>query len=252
VTESVWITPSWSAHARVRAVVTTRAGGYSSPPYHGFNVAAHVKDDPSVVARNRQLLQDRIGASNRLFWVNQVHGSIVRVLSEQESADSMPNADAIYTRHSQQALAIMTADCLPMFLAAADGSEIAVVHAGWRGLSQGVVENTLACFQCDPGQIHAWLGPAIGPDHFEVGEEVRQTFLQKSSVPELISTAFKPAALAGKWWADLYQIARIRLVQAGVTSVAGGQYCTYRDEKYFYSYRRDHVTGRMASVIWLD
>ncbi len=249
--ESYWIQPDWPVPTRVQALATTRLGGCSPAPFSSFNLAYHVDDDPSAVKSNRQLLQERVGLTNELFWVSQVHGTEVRVLARDADPGKVLEADAIYTRNPRQACAIMTADCLPVLLAAADGSEVGVVHAGWRGLAAGVIENALACFQTSPSRIMAWLGPAIGPFHFEVGDEVRQAFMQHVVSAADVKEAFQPGVNKGKWQADLYRIAQARLRVAGVSGIYGGGYCTFQDEQRFYSFRRDYRTGRMASVIWL-
>lgn len=185
-------------------------------------------------------------------WLQQVHGKDVFKLKAGVK-NSEPKADAIYTKIPGIVCGIHTADCLPVFFADQKGNEIALAHAGWRGLSMGVLENTLACFEAKRESISVWFGPAIGPCHFEVGEEVREIYLQQASqaTKKITEAAFVPGAKDGKWMADLYKLAQIRLNDAGVIEVSGGGLCTYCDPENFYSYRRDKETGRLSSLIWL-
>ena len=236
----------WPAPANVRCLVTTRRGGVSRGPFAGFNLGSQVEDEPAHVRHNRALLQHHLGSGVPLQWLRQVHGSEVFVLEEQEEAP--PRADAIYTRRPRRAAGILTADCLPVCLCSRAGGEVAVAHAGWRGLAAGVLENTLRRFAAPAGDILAWLGPAIGPCHFEVGGEVREAFLADHPEAEL---AFSPAPREGKWMADLYALARQRLAAAGVSSVHGGGRCTFCEPERFYSYRRDGRTGRFATLVYL-
>lgn len=239
------IKPGWAVPANVRAVVTTRAGGFSPPPYASLNLATHVGDDPSAVAGNRRLLREALRLPAEPLWLDQVHGIDV---CAPPSAGQGCRADAAYTDRPGEVLAVLTADCLPVFLASLDGREIGVAHAGWRGLEAGVLESLLERFAAPPDAIQAWLGPAIGPRAFEVGDEVHAAFLTHG--PEA-AAAFVPTR-PGHWLADLYRLARQRLVARGVTAVSGGGLCTLSDPARFYSYRRDGVTGRMASLIWRD
>ena len=236
--------PDWEPAAGVRAASTTRWGGVSEGRWASLNLARHVGDDPARVALNRQRLAARLGLPSDPVWLNQVHGAGVAVLNGGETG---MDADAAFTRTPGVVCAVMTADCLPVLFSDPGGRAVAAAHAGWRGLAAGILEQTLACFD-DPGRVSAWLGPAIGPGAFEVGEEVRQVFL--ASDPEA-EEAFRPGA-RGRWLADIYHLARQRLRRAGVVRVSGGGYCTYRDAEAFFSYRRDGITGRMASLIWLD
>ncbi len=240
---SDFITPDWSAPARVRALVTTRAGGVSVGPYASLNLGTHVGDDAKAVAANRARLSAHLPSSP--CWLEQVHGVAV---VDASVVTGVPVADAAFARQPGVVCAVMTADCLPVLLCDEAGSVVAVAHAGWRGLHAGVVEATIAAMEVAPSRLMAWLGPAIGPTAFEVGDEVRAAFVGAASE----DVAAFQAHAGGKWLADLYALARARLARAGVLNVTGGEYCTYREPEQFFSYRRDHVTGRMASLIWLE
>lgn len=238
------IIPQWPAPANVKAVSTTRLGGYSVLPFAGFNLGSHVGDVAETVQRNRQWLQQRADMPAAPFWLNQVHSATVVVLPGNQP---VPAADAAFTGQRQQICTVMTADCLPVLFCDRQGTQVAAAHAGWRGLCDGVLENTLQHFT-DAGQVLAWLGPAISQQAFEVGDEVREAFIrcQPEAAKAFISHT------AGKWLADLYLLARLRLQDAGVYAIYGGEYCTYRQSELFFSYRRDGQTGRMASCIWLE
>ncbi|MEO1766206.1 peptidoglycan editing factor PgeF [Thiobacter aerophilum] len=236
------ILPDWPTPPHVRALVTTRAGGVSVGPYASLNLAAHVGDDPAAVAENRARLRRLLPAEP--LWLEQVHGTAVWRME----AGAPGRADASVSRTAGQVCAVLTADCLPVLFADRAGTVVAAAHAGWRGLCAGVLERTVAAMQTDPGQIMSWLGPAIGPEAFQVGEEVRLAFL---AVDAAAAEAFR-ADGPGRWRADLYALARMRLARAGVQAVFGGGLCTFSDPTRFFSYRRDGATGRMASLIWLD
>ena len=237
-----WLLPDWPAPARVRALVTTRAGGVSESPYDGFNLATHVGDDPASVARNRALLRQALPGEP--LWLEQVHGCAV---ADAASAMAGARADAAVAARRGAVCAVLTADCLPVLFCDRNATVVAAAHAGWRGLAGGVLEATLARMAVPPAQVLAWLGPAIGPRAFEVGEEVRAAFV---GIHAEAGHAFQPADAPGKWLADLYALARLRLAAAGVSAVYGGGLCTRSDAR-FYSYRREPVTGRFASLIWL-
>ncbi|WP_029133300.1 peptidoglycan editing factor PgeF [Sedimenticola selenatireducens] len=237
--------PVWPAPAAVHAVISTRVGGVSLPPFDSLNLADHVGDDPAAVAENRKRLEVVARLPATPIWLNQVHGT--RVLDCAGSVTSR-EADASVTSQPGQVCVVMTADCLPVLFCNRAGSRVAAVHAGWRGLADGVIEAALAGFEGPADQLLAWLGPAIGPDAFEVGPEVRERFLQDD--PQAAS-AFHPGR-PGHWLADIYRLARLRLERAGVGFIGGGDYCTVTDIKRFFSYRRDGVTGRMASLIWIE
>ena len=237
---SEWLLPDWPAPANVRACVTTRAGGVSAEPFASFNLGDHVEDDPHAVTANRQRLRAALGCEPA--WLRQVH-----------SPDAVPadctqvlTADANWTDVPGRACAVLTADCLPVLFCDRAGTRVAAAHAGWRGLAGGVLENTLAALDMPASEVLVWLGPAIGPQSFEVGAEVRDAFLASHPQAEL---AFRASANPGKFLADLYSLARIRLAAAGVTAVYGGGLDTYTDPRFF-SYRRAARTGRFASLIW--
>nr|WP_206683076.1 peptidoglycan editing factor PgeF [Pseudomonas baltica] len=234
--------PDWPAPASVRACVTTREGGVSPAPYASLNLGAHVGDDPQCVVQNRLRLTAHFGILPA--WLNQVHG--IRVVEADPSR--VLEADASWTATPGIACTAMTADCLPALFCNRAGTRVAAAHAGWRGLAAGVLEATVDGFQEPPGQLMAWLGPAIGPRRFEVGAEVREAFM--ATHPQA-ADAFVPGASPGKFLADIYALARIRLAAAGVTAVYGGGMCTVEDERFF-SYRRASVTGRFASLVWLE
>ena len=235
------ITPDWPVPAHVKSLMTTRVGGVSVGPFASLNLGAHVQDDPLAVTENRRRLREALPAEPILL--NQVHG--IQVV-HADTVTGVPDADASYTRTSNTVCAVLTADCLPVLFCARDGSVVAVAHAGWRGLAAGVLEDTVDAMQVPPDEVMAWLGAAIGPDAFEVGAEVRDTFI--TSHPQSVA-AFTPHQ--HKWRADIYALARIRLNACGVRAVYGGGLCTYTDAARFYSYRRDGTTGRMATLIWL-
>ncbi|MEQ9940668.1 purine nucleoside phosphorylase YfiH [Pectobacterium aroidearum] len=238
------IYPDWPLPESVKSCSTTRIGGHSVAPYDSLNLGNHVSDEPVHVTANRQTLVDMAGLPAMPHWLEQVHGTDVIRIGEESSTSVC--GDAAYTDKKGQVCAVMTADCLPVLFCAINGDEVAAAHAGWRGLHAGVLEETLACFRAQPTQIMAWLGPAIGPDAFEVGPEVRDAFIQHDSAA---ASAFRPEG--NKFFADIYQLARLRLRAAGVTQIFGGNACTVSEPHKFFSYRRDGVTGRMASLIWL-
>lgn len=244
------IIPEWPAAAfAVGAVSTTRRGGVSHTPYDdgagggGFNLGLHVGDDALRVAENRARLRAMLPAEP--VWLSQVHGA--GVVDAAEGQD-VPEADASFTSRPGVVCAILTADCLPVLLADSAGAVVAAAHAGWRGLAHGVLQNTVARMrQAGAGDIVAWLGPAIGPERFEVGAEVRAAFVDGDAAA---GAAFIAQA-NGKYMADIYHLARLALASCGVRAVSGGGHCTVTEASLFYSYRRDGVTGRMASMIWI-
>ncbi|CAD5107931.1 peptidoglycan editing factor PgeF [Zestomonas carbonaria] len=237
-----WIVPDWPAPARVRACVTTRAGGVSEEPFASCNLGDHVGDDPAAVAENRRRLTAALGC--RPAWLRQVHG--VRVV--QADPTRVEEADGCWTGAPGIACTAMTADCLPALFCDRAGSRVAAAHAGWRGLAGGVLEATLDALALPPDELLVWLGPAIGPQAFEVGTEVREAFVAQHVEA---ANAFVASVNPGKFMADIYQLARIRLAARGVTAVYGGGFCTVSDPR-FYSYRRAARTGRFASLIWLQ
>jgi YfiH family protein len=242
-----WISPTWDAPASVIALTTTCRTDNGNDNAD-FNLAAHVGDNPESVQRNREQLQQRLGGQIDFQWLDQVHGTKVVTAKRGEGPQE---ADAVYTCEPDLACCVLTADCLPVFLTVRSGQAVAVAHAGWRGLAAGVLENTVASFPAAEEQMIAWLGPAIGPCHFQVGAEVREAFLDSSNgLKTAFEACFVADAEAGKYRADLYRLASARLANLGV-EVSGGGFCTYCEPDRFYSYRRQRNTGRMASLIYL-
>jgi YfiH family protein len=237
-----WLIPDWPAPVGIKACVTTRAGGISLAPFDSFNLGDHVDDDPVAVAHNRALLTSRL--HTQPAWLKQVHGINVVEASPAE----VLQADASWSQTPGVACTIMTADCLPALFCNRQGTQVAAAHAGWRGLAAGVLEAAVDSFADAPSEVMVWLGPAIGPQAFEVGPEVRDAFI--ATHPETVE-AFVPSVNAGKFMADIYQLARLRLAAYGVTAVYGGGLSTYNDERFF-SYRRGARTGRFASLVWID
>jgi len=278
------IIPDWPAPAQVKALQTTRQGGISSAPYNSLNLGGHVGDAPLAVARNRMLLNTLLPSEP--VWLEQVHGTLVanaeaascgcdtlltksavcgssrlvtppapdgstapcRGDQPQACPELSRRADACIARHRAAVCVVMTADCLPVLLCDEQGSVVGAAHAGWKGLAAGVIEATVQAMNIAPQNLMAWLGPAISQDAFEVGEEVRDTFVKYDSQA---ASAFIPGQ-SGKWFADIYALARLRLEALGITQIYGGSYCTYREREKFFSYRRDGMTGRMGTFIWLE
>lgn len=238
----IW--PDWPVPPGVRAGSTTRLGGLSRGPFASLNLGDHVGDDPALVARNRARVREWLDLPVEPLWLRQVHGCEV---ARGDLASGDCAADASVAHGPGRVCAVMTADCLPVLLCDRGGRAVAAAHAGWRGLAAGVLERAVAALNLDPGQVIAWLGPAIGPDAFEVGPEVRAELL---ATDPGAGVAFSPAA-GGRWSTDLYTLARRRLERVGVEAIFGGGLCTYSDPRRFFSYRRDGLTGRMASLIWL-
>ena len=236
------IIPDWPAPSRVRGLMTVRTGGVSHAPWASLNLGDHVNDDPADVATNRARLRQWL--PEEPAWLDQVHSA--RVVEAGNA--SRPAADACFSRTPGRVCAVLTADCLPVLFCDRAGSVVAAAHAGWRGLAGGVLEATVAAMAVPPGDILAWIGAAIGPAAFEVGDDVREAFLVRHPAT---AAAFVPQGAPGKWLADIYTLARIRLAHVGVTAVHGGGRCTFSESDTFFSYRRDGVTGRMASAVWL-
>lgn len=242
---SLWLTPDWPTPASVNALSTTRQGGVSTGVYASLNLGSHVGDVIAAVEQNRDLLQQQAMLPATPAWLNQVHGTSVLDLSKWQG--ELVTADAAVSQHSGKVCLVMTADCLPVLFCNVQGTQVAAAHAGWRGLCDGVLEQTLAHF-ANPADVMVWFGPAIGPGQFEVGAEVRAAFMQKNAGANL---AFVPQG-NGKYLANIYLLARQRLLAAGVTRFYGGEHCTFSEPERFFSYRRDGQTGRMASCIWLS
>ncbi|MDJ0657304.1 MAG: peptidoglycan editing factor PgeF [Xanthomonadales bacterium] len=235
-----WIEPQWPVPASVAAISTLRTGGVSQAPFDSFNLGAGSGDDPNAVAANRERLRLEAGLPGEPCWLRQVHGT--RCV---EAGPGEPEADASWTADTGTVLAILTADCLPVLLYS--GEALAAVHAGWRGLCAGIIEQTLVTMPGYVGRTVAWLGPAIGSGAYEVGEEVRSAAIGEVPEDGDCFVATRP----GHWLMDLYGLARRRLQRAGVSVVTGGDYCTHSEPERFFSFRRDGQTGRMATLVWL-
>lgn len=240
------IRPDWPAPAGVGALVTTRPGGASAGAYASLNLGARCGDDPAAVRDNRRRLEELLPGAP--VWLRQVHGTDVADADEARRAATEPQADAAVARLPGTVCAVLVADCMPVLLADDAATVVGAVHAGWRGLCAGVIEATVGAMRVAPERLLAWLGPAIGPRAYEVGDEVRKAFLERDASA---ASAFR-AARPGHWWLDLYAVARQRLAACGVRHAYGGDLCTYSDATRFFSYRRDRVTGRMAALIWLE
>lgn len=246
------ITPDWPAPANVRSYISTRAGGVSLTPYAGNNLGLHVGDNPAHVATNRAQLSVELGLQNSPQWLEQIHG--VKVVNAKTDG-LVRTADGSYTNQPAHACLVMTADCLPILLCDKQGTQVAALHCGWRSLARGICARGLQKFSAKPGDILAYLGPAISQPHFEVGVDVLEAFFKSvrdHRHADQIAAAFVSAQRPLHFYADIYALARAELNALGVTAIYGGDYCTYADEVRFYSFRRDKVTGRMASLIWLE
>ena len=263
-----FIVPEWPAPPRVRALITTRNGGYSRGPYAGNDSARHdhsgnnhsgnnrlgglnlgsgCGDSPEDVAANRALLRRRLPADPR--WLHQVHGRRVIDAAKIGAEENEPDADASFTFERHIVCAVQMADCMPILLCDREGAAVAAAHAGWRGMASGVIEATVAAMDLAPERLLAYLGPAIGPNAFEVGGEVRAAFVAHDPGAR---SCFRRLPAARKWLGDIESLARRRLASLGVTQVFGGGRCTFSEPEHFYSYRRDGVTGRMAALIWIE
>ena len=243
-----WVVPDWPAPKNVKALFTTRNGGVSGnrdKTYATLNLGSHVNDDLSDVEKNRLLLNKYLPSTPK--WLEQVHGTTLLCMDNEMTS---LQGDAAISRKHGIVCAVMVADCLPVYLCDSEGTTVAVVHAGWRGLAAGIIEKTVAEMGNSQTEIMAWLGPAIGPNCFEVGEEVREVFVNYDSQSYAAFTQ-QPGEANDKWLADIFQLAYLRLTKAGVTKIFGGGVCTYSDPSRFFSYRRDGKTGRMAALIWL-
>ena len=237
------IQPNWPAPANVKSLQTTRLGGVSAKPYDSLNLGLHVGDDPVRVNYNRQLLAPFM--SSEPVWLEQVHGTAV---ANVDAADCRVQVDVCIARQRGSVCVVMTADCLPVLLCDEAGTVVGAAHAGWKGLAAGVIETTVKAMDVAPQKLMAWLGPAIGPEAFEVGSEVRAAFVAHQAQA---SEAFIAHGDQGKYRADIYLLARQRLRALGIANINGGNFCTYHQRDKFFSYRRDGVTGRMGTFIWL-
>ena len=241
-----WLEADWPAPGFIKAGTTFRHGGVSVAPYNSLNLATHVGDDPLAVLQNRARLLTPAAPQ----WLEQTHSIDVISLPCDESE---PKADAAVTTQPGIVCAAMTADCLPVLMTNTEGSCVAATHAGWRGLCDGILEATVEKLAIDPQSLLVWLGPAIGPNVYEVGQEVYDAFTKNDPDAQF---AFTPVTTGGRatrhWLFDIYAMARLRLNKVGVTKIFGGGLCTYSDEENYFSYRRDGTTGRMASLIWIN
>jgi len=247
-----WITADFpglppEARSKVKAFITCRDDGVSKAQFDSLNIALHVGDSITEVRANRAILRDELKLPSEPFWLHQTHSNCVLNVPYEYRPELA--ADASFTSSIENVCAVMTADCLPLLIVNQEATEVAVVHAGWRGLATGIIEQTIASMASSASSLHVYLGPAIGPESFEVGEEVRRAFVESNSE---FSSCFNQAPEEGKFMANLYQLARIKLQHLGVVHITGGHYCTYKQSDLFYSYRRDGQTGRMASLIWLE
>ena len=250
------IVPNWSVPSCIHSFVTTKEGGLSSPPYQSLNLGDHVGDDPHKVIGNRLLVRAQLPSDP--IWLTQTHSTMVStpISRQKRNGEVSIHADASVTNLPNEVLAIMTADCLPILIASADGSVVGVAHAGWRGLCAGVIENTVAeMLKLSPhlkaADLMVWMGPEIGPESFEVGVDVVEAFQGDHPVEHAIAFVAiqdKP----GKYLADIYLLARTRLEMLGVNSISGGDRCTVKENQEFFSYRRDGKTGRFATFIWIS
>ncbi len=253
------LTPSWPQIPNVHGFSTTRIGGGSAPPFDSLNLGLSTEDDPKIVAQNREALKEAIGLKRAPYWLIQTHSNIA---IEADHNYRQQEADASFTTEKSIISAVMTADCLPLLIAEKSGRGVASIHAGWRSLVSGVIENTLTALKeqliekgIDSPSFQVWLAPAISQKHFEVGPEVREVFLKEGNLDEPTANAFTPSERTNHYYADLYALARIRLARVGVAmeDIYGGDRCTFEEEEYFFSYRRDGLkSGRMATLIWMS
>lgn len=255
------IKPNWTAPKQIKAFTTTRIGGLSQAPYDQLNLAAHVDDDLMTVQRNREILKKKVQLPHDLYFLKQIHSDIAfdlgRHFTDIQQQNDQIEGDALYSNQIQKICTTLTADCLPVLFCNQQGTEVASAHAGWQGLQKGILEATLAHFKSPKEEIIAWLGPAISAQVFEVGEDVYRLFVDQDMEAK---AGFKPLGL-GKYLADIYQLARLRLHKHGVTQIYGGDYCTYSDQERFFSYRyamqyhqgsQTGKTGRMLTAIWIE
>lgn len=232
--------PDWPAPKNIHALTTLRTGGVSTGCYANLNLATHVGDDLNAVTQNRNIIRETLALPAEPVWLQQVHSNIAINAAE---VTSLPQADASYSHAANIVCTVMTADCLPLLVCSSDGKSVAAIHGGWRGLLDGIITNTINAMHTK--DVLVWLGPAIGPDCFEVGTEVREAFVEKSAH---FASAFKPQG--DRWLANIYQLARVELNTLGIDKIYGGDFCTVTEHERFYSYRRDKETGRMATLIW--
>lgn len=240
-----WIAADWPAPDFIKAGVTTRAGGVSAKPFNNLNIATHVGDKLSDVEKNRSILLHDLKIPNAPQWLEQTHSTETILLP---NSIKIPKADASYTLEKNIVCAVMTADCLPLLITDEKGGCVAAIHAGWRGLCDGIIEATIKKLPAEAESLLVWMGPAIGADVYEIGKEVYDAY---TAIDEDTKEAFTPTT-EGHWLFDIYQLAKLKLNKIGIKKIYGGEHCTFSEEDNFFSYRRDNVTGRMASMIWID
>ena len=238
------ITANWSVPNAVTALTTTRYGGVSKQPFNSLNLGMHVDDTPSDVIENRRRLKSHLNLPGDPIWLNQTHSTkIFRLIESSQTINS--ECDGVITRHKGVVCAVMTADCLPLFLSRRDGCEVAVLHVGWRGLAQGIIEKGVAMFDCPATDLVGWAGPSISMRHFEIGLEVKEQLGGSE-------TAYSEPHGLNKCYANMYELTRERLENCGMTEFTHSNYCTFEDSELFFSFRRSQITGRMASLIWIS
>ena len=240
-----FIQPNWPAPKNIKAFTTTRVGGVSKIPYDSLNISTHVGDNANAVEKNRALLQQILALPNEPVWLTQTHSTEV---VQAELAQPSVNADAAYTYQANIVCAVQTADCLPVLICNHAATFVAAIHAGWKGLGDGIIEKTIKTLNISSNELLVWLGPAIGPNQFEIGNDVYQLFTARDSNAK---SCFKKIGTQ-KWLADIYALAKQRLQSCSVNAIYGGEFCTYTDQERFFSFRRDKTTGRMASLIWIE
>jgi len=240
-----YLIPNWPAPKNIHAYTTTRGGGVSQPPYNSFNLSTNVGDEISAVTANRTRLRQDLKLPNEPFWLNQAHTN--NVITAKSQSD-FPSADAAYTTQSNIVCVTLTADCLPILLCSKQGNLVAAIHAGWRGIVNGVIEATIKALPVAPQELIAWFGPAIGPTVFEVEEEVKEKFVATDPKAQQAFTSIVP----NKYLLNLYLIGRQRLNNCEVSAIYGGEFCTYSAPEKFFSFRRHATTGRLASLIWRE
>lgn len=252
-TEAKVIVPNWPRPANIKTIFTSRQGGVSPPPWNSLNLGLNTQDNEQNLKINRSLLSKDLPSDLEIQWLKQVHAAQVYT-AKIDSSENLPTADICFTTEKNIACAMLTADCLPILICNQLGTEVAAVHAGWRGLVCGVLQNAVSQFTSSSENLSVWIGPAICQNHFEVGQEVIEAMLEAQlfSQNELIYVSRPSEKEAGKSYLDLVEIAKRKLKKLGVTHIFGGQFCTYCDTENFYSYRRDGETGRMASLIWIS
>ncbi len=243
--EIQWLTPDWPVPPHIRAFSTTRLGGFSQQAFCSMNLGDHVGDDTVTVVRNRAALVAKLNLPNEPYWLKQVHRH--KIIKVCDGLSAVPEADGSFSRQPEQVCAVLTADCLPILFSDKAGTTVAAIHAGWRGLASGIIDAALEVLGVSYDSLLVWLGPAIGPAKFEVGDDVKAIFATKAYNT---APAFR-SKTTNKWLLDIYELARCHLSYYGVKNIYGGDQCTYSQSDQYFSYRRDGLTGRMVSLIWI-